>query len=171
MLAVGPLGIFVLDCRDRDHLAVITLAPQPAEKAAFEQLCVETIGLGTPMLARYRYARGVNDMGLDLARPEPACQPKTVSAGLGSDRDAFDPVSCLRLFSPAIEQLQQGVLVDLKLLRRLAFDARNNPRNEPARQAQLDHGDQRAVRFEGRGDRLRSFNFCMGCSIGSHQRR
>src|ERR1700730_3611207 len=30
-LAVGPLGIFVLDCRDRYHLAVITLAAQPAE--------------------------------------------------------------------------------------------------------------------------------------------
>jgi hypothetical protein len=28
-LAVGPLGIFVLDCRDRDHLAVITPAAQP----------------------------------------------------------------------------------------------------------------------------------------------
>src|SRR6516162_6990211 len=49
VLAVGPLGIFVLDCRDCDHLAVITLAPQPAEKAAFEQLGVETIGLGAPM--------------------------------------------------------------------------------------------------------------------------
>jgi hypothetical protein len=55
-LAVGPLGIFVLDCRDRDHLAVITLAAQPAEKDAFEQLGVETVGLGAPMLARYGYA-------------------------------------------------------------------------------------------------------------------
>src|SRR5439155_8656242 len=33
-LAVGPLGIFVLDCRDRHHLAVITTAAQPAEKSA-----------------------------------------------------------------------------------------------------------------------------------------
>jgi hypothetical protein len=37
-LAVGPLGIFVLARRDRHHLAVITLAAQPAEKGAFEQL-------------------------------------------------------------------------------------------------------------------------------------
>ena len=44
-LAVGPLGIFVLGCRDRHHFAVITLAPQPAEKSAFEQLGVETVGL------------------------------------------------------------------------------------------------------------------------------
>src|SRR6516165_10656428 len=41
MLAVGPLGIIVLHCRDLDHLAVITLAAQPAKKGAFEQLGVE----------------------------------------------------------------------------------------------------------------------------------
>jgi hypothetical protein len=29
---------------------VITLAPQPTEKGAFEQLGVETIGLGAPVL-------------------------------------------------------------------------------------------------------------------------
>ena len=52
MLAVGPLGIFVLGCRDRHHLAVITLAAQPAEKRAFEQLGVEPVSLGTPVLAR-----------------------------------------------------------------------------------------------------------------------
>jgi hypothetical protein len=45
-----------LDCWDRDHPAVITFAPQPAEKAAFEQLGVETSGLGAPLLTRYRNA-------------------------------------------------------------------------------------------------------------------
>ena len=55
-LAVGPLRIFVLDCRDRDHLAVITLAPQPSEKGAFEQLGVEPVGLGASVFARYGYA-------------------------------------------------------------------------------------------------------------------
>src|ERR1700722_10146950 len=59
-LAVGPLGIFVLGCRDRHHLAVITLAPQPAEKGAFEQLGVETVSLCSPMLARHRPTRGGN---------------------------------------------------------------------------------------------------------------
>ena len=39
--AVGPLGIFVFDCWDRHHLAVITLPAQPAEKGAFEQIGVE----------------------------------------------------------------------------------------------------------------------------------
>jgi hypothetical protein len=40
-LAIGPLGIFVLGCRDRHHLAVITLTAQPADKGTFEQLGVE----------------------------------------------------------------------------------------------------------------------------------
>src|ERR1700704_4725981 len=55
MLAVGPLGILVLHCRDLDHLAVITLTAQPTEKGAFEQLGVEAIGLGAPVFARYGY--------------------------------------------------------------------------------------------------------------------
>ena len=72
---------------------MITLAPQPTEKGAFEQLGVETIGLGAPVLARYGYARCVDDVGLDVARPEPTRQPEAVTAGLEGDRDAFDSVS------------------------------------------------------------------------------
>ena len=68
-LAVGPLGIFVLGCRDRHHFAVITLAPQPAEKSAFEQLGVETVGFRSPMFARHRHTRGMNDVGVDAVRP------------------------------------------------------------------------------------------------------
>src|SRR5215475_10453770 len=49
-LTVGPFGIFVFYCWDLDHLAVIALAAQPAEKGAFEQLGVETIGLRTATL-------------------------------------------------------------------------------------------------------------------------
>src|ERR1700730_9218851 len=41
-------------------------------------------------------------------------------------------------------------LMNLELLQWLALDARHNPRNEPARKAHLDHGDQRAIRFERR---------------------
>ena len=52
MLAVGPLGILFLHCRDLDHLAVITLAAQPAKKGAFEQLGVEPVSLGAPNAAR-----------------------------------------------------------------------------------------------------------------------
>ena len=81
-LAVGPLGIFVLGCRDRHHLAVITLAPQPAEKGAFEQLGVETVSLCSPMLARHRHTCGVNDVGVDAARLDQACDVKILLANL-----------------------------------------------------------------------------------------
>src|SRR5258708_1672376 len=70
-LSVGSLGIFILDCRDCDHLAVITFAAQPTEKDAFEQLGVETVGLGAPMFARYGYARCMDNVGSDTACPEP----------------------------------------------------------------------------------------------------
>ena len=73
---------------------------------AFEHLGVETIGLGSPMLARHRHTRGVNDVGLDAARLEPACQPEAVTAGLEGNDNAFDPASCfLRFLPPAMQQL------------------------------------------------------------------
>src|ERR1700746_3235452 len=152
MLAVGPLGILVLHCRDLDHLAVITLATQPAKKGAFEQLGVEPVSLGASMLAGPRYTRCVNDIGLDTARLEPARQPEAVPAGLERDRDALDPASCLlRFLSPSMQQLQQCALVDHELFQRLALNARHDTGNEPARQAHLNDCNQRAVRFEGGG--------------------
>ena len=100
-LAVGPLSIFVLGSRDRHHLAVISLAAQPAEKGALEQLGVETVGLGAPVLARHGYARCVDNVGLDAACSKPARQPETVPAGFKGDGNAFDPASCfLRLLTP-----------------------------------------------------------------------
>jgi hypothetical protein len=71
---VRPLGVFVLNRRDRHHLAVITLAAQPAEKSAFEQLGVEPIGLGAPVLAGYGYGATLRPMSCThRARPESIC--------------------------------------------------------------------------------------------------
>jgi len=78
---------------DRDHLAVITLAAQPAEKRAFEQLGIETVGLRSPMLARYCHTRGMNGVGLNIVRLEPACQPEAVTAGLEGNDNALDPAA------------------------------------------------------------------------------
>src|SRR5258708_25653571 len=59
-------------------------------------------------------------------------------------------MACLRRFlSPSMQQLQQCALVYRELLQWLALDARHNAGDEPARQAQFDNGDQRAVRIEG----------------------
>jgi hypothetical protein len=63
-----------------------------------------------------------------------------------SDSDAFDPMPCLRRFlSPSMQQLQQCALVDCELLQRLPLEARHDAGDEPARQAQFDNGDQRAL--------------------------
>ncbi len=86
---------------------MIPLAAQPAEKRAFEQLGVETISLRSPMLARHRDTRGVNDVGLNAVRPEPACQPEAVTAGLEGNDNAFDPASCFFRFLPLSMQQSQ----------------------------------------------------------------
>src|SRR4029077_18791081 len=94
---------------------------------------VETVGLGAPVFTRYRYARCVDNVGLDAACPQPARQPETIPAGLEGNCNAFDLASCfLRFLTPAIEKLQQCALVDRELLQRLALDARHDAGNEPA---------------------------------------
>jgi hypothetical protein len=81
---------------------VITFAPQPTEKGAFEQLSVETVGLGAPVFTRYRYARCVDNVGLDAACPEPTRQPETTPAGLEGNCNAFNLASCFfRFLTPA----------------------------------------------------------------------
>jgi len=67
-------------------------------------------------LARYGYARCVDDVGLDAARLEPARQPEAVTAGLEGDYNAFDTTPCfLRFLPPSIQQLQQCALIDREL--------------------------------------------------------
>ena len=77
---------------------MIPLAAQPAEKGALEQLGVEPVGLGPPVLPRHRHARGMNDVRLDAARSQPARQPEAVAAGLEGDGDALDLVASLLRF-------------------------------------------------------------------------
>jgi hypothetical protein len=53
---------------------MIARAPQPAEKA-LQQLDIQAIGLGAPMLARDRHARGVDEMAsMPRARSQRASQ-------------------------------------------------------------------------------------------------
>src|SRR3712207_7739314 len=56
----------------RSHAAVARLAAEPAEEGALEQLGVQPVGLGPPVLARDGDARGVDDVRLDVVRPQPA---------------------------------------------------------------------------------------------------
>ena len=66
-LAVRSPGVLVLERRHRGHAAVVRLAPQPAEEGALEQLGVKPVRLGPPMLAGDGDARGMDDIGLDVA--------------------------------------------------------------------------------------------------------
>jgi len=50
-LAARSLRVLLRQRRDRRHIAMIWLAPQPAEKGALEQLGVQAIGLRPPVLA------------------------------------------------------------------------------------------------------------------------
>ena len=149
-LAVGAPGVLLREGRDRGHAAVVRLAAQPAEKGALEQLGVEPVGLGPPVLARDGDARRVDHVRLDAAGPQPARQPEAVAAGLEGHRDARDRAPGLgRLVPPAPQQPQQRLLVRLELLERLALEARDDPGHQPARLAHLDDRDQRAVLVQG----------------------
>ena len=135
-------------CRDRHHLAVITLAAQPAQKSAFEQLGVEPIGLGAPVLARYGYARCVNDMGLDVAR-------RSQRASQKPSRPASKATQMRLILCPAFSASSRhrcGSFSNVPSSTLSFFNgwrSRYDTGNEPARLAHLNDGDQRAVRFEG----------------------
>src|SRR5215218_1500968 len=94
-LTVGALGILLRQRRDRDHVAVIRFAAQPADEDAFEQSRIEAICLGPAMLAGDGHAGWVDHVGFDAAGPEPARQPEAVAARLEGDRDAGDRAAVL----------------------------------------------------------------------------
>src|SRR6202035_5161335 len=74
----------------------------------------------------------MDNVGLDTARPQPARQPEPVASGLVGDDNALDLAPRLARFgAPTIQKFQQCFLVGLELLERLAFDPRNNRRDDP----------------------------------------
>src|SRR3954452_4394815 len=150
-LTVGALGILLRQRRDRNHVAVIGFAAQPAEEDAFEQSRVEAICLGPAMLAGDGHAGGVNDIGFDAPGPEPARQPEAIAARLEGDGDAGDRAAVLgRLCTPAHQQTEQFHLAWFELLERMALDPWDNAGDEPARLAHLDDSDDGAILLQGR---------------------
>src|ERR1700756_1877496 len=80
---------------------------------------------------------------------EPARQPEAVATGLEGHSNARDLVSRPhRFIAPAIKQRKEGVLICLQFLEWLAFHAGNDTGNQPAREAQLDYGNQRLIQVE-----------------------
>src|SRR3954464_9745563 len=93
----------------------------------------------------------MDDVGFDIAGPEPAGQPEPVAASLKGDRDARNRTAllgCLR--TPAHQQTEQFHLAWFELLQRMALDPWNHAGDEPARLAHLDDGNDRAVLLQGR---------------------
>src|ERR1700761_4190795 len=77
-LPVRSPRILLLNCRDPRHTAMALLAAQPAEKDAHQKFRIETIGLRAPVFARHRDAGRMDDIGLNIARPQPAREPEPV---------------------------------------------------------------------------------------------
>src|SRR5215472_14749291 len=124
--------VLVCDCGDRSHAAVLWFTAQPAEKSALEELGIETIGLRPSMFARYRNARRVDHIGLDLTGAQPARQPEAVAASLIGHSDPLDDLAGLIGFLlPTMQKLQQSMLIGRELFQRLAFDSRHDTGDQP----------------------------------------
>src|SRR6516225_1001464 len=125
-LAVRSPRVLLLDRRDRHHAAMALFAAQPAEKDAHQKFRIETISLCAPVLARHCDAGGMDDVGLNIARPQPARKPEPVAASLKGDDHTLDAAPRLAGFAaPTMQKLQQRFLVGVEFLEWLAFDAGN----------------------------------------------
>jgi hypothetical protein len=68
----------------------------------------------------------MDDVGLNIARPQPACEPESVAASLKGDDDTLDVAPSLAGFlAPTMQELEQRFLMGIKLFEGLAFDAGN----------------------------------------------
>src|SRR5262252_6507828 len=81
-----------------------------------------------------------------------------------------------RFIAPAIEQRKESILIRFQLLERLALDAGYDTGNQPARQAQLDYGNQRRIHVEGDQGSAKVIRLTLpwhwgALSLGLHPRR
>jgi hypothetical protein len=83
-------------------------------------------------------------------RLEPARQPEAVAAGFKGNRNPRDIFTGPdRLIAPAMQQAKQPFGIRLQLLARLTLNAGEHTGNQPARLAQLDDGNDRAILVQG----------------------
>ena len=84
----------------------------------------------------------LDDVGLNIARPQPAREPEPVAASLKGDDHTLDAAPRLAGFAaPTMQELQQRFLVGVEFLKWLAFDAGNERRDQPLRLAHLKDTD------------------------------
>ncbi|MDQ6704044.1 MAG: hypothetical protein M3Z96_13645 [Pseudomonadota bacterium] len=113
----------------------------------------------------------MDDIGPDVLHSPPARQPEPIAARLKGDRGSGDLAPSLdRLVAATMKQLEKSVFAGGELLQRGSLDPRHDPGTIPAT-SQLDRLISRtaiSVLFCSKAmpDRLRSFGFGMGRSIG-----
>src|SRR5215467_7071490 len=149
-LPIGSLGVLLGNRWHARHAAMAPFATQPPQEPALQQLGVEPIGLGPAMFPRHGHTRGMDHVRLDPSRLQPARQPEAVAAGFEGNRNPRDRAAGPdRLIPPAMQQAKQPFWVRLQLLARLTLNTRNDAANQPARLAQLDDGNDRAILIQG----------------------
>src|SRR6516162_4431472 len=149
-LPIGSLGVLFGKRRHAHHAAMTPFAPQPTQEPALEQFRVEPIGLGASMFPRHSYTRGMDHVRLDATRRKPARQPEAVAAGLESQHNPRNIAAGFdRLIAPTMQHRKQPFGARLQLLARLTLNAGKHTANQPARLAQLDDGNDRAIVVQG----------------------
>src|SRR5215468_12730728 len=102
------------------------------------------------MLPRDRETGGMDHVSLDAMRRKPARQPEAVAAGFEGKRNPRDRAAGPdRLILPAMQQGEQPFWARIQLLAWLTLNAGKHAGNEPARLAQLDDGNDRAILIQG----------------------
>src|SRR6185369_6554390 len=146
----GPLGVLFGNRGHARHAAMAPFATQPPQEPTLQQLGVEPVGFRSAMLPRYREARGMDHVRLDATRRKPARQPKAVAAGFKGKRNPRDRAAGPdRLIPPAMQQGKHPFWARLKLLARLTLNPGKHAGNQPARLAQLDDSNDRAILVQG----------------------
>src|SRR5947209_14737166 len=102
------------------------------------------------MFPRNGHTRGVDHVRLYPTPLKPARQPEAIAAGLEGNRNPRDRAAGPdRLIPPAMQQPKQPFWAPLQLLARLTLNPGKHAGNEPARLAQLDDGNDRAILVQG----------------------
>src|ERR1700731_2195194 len=149
-LPARPLGVLFGNRWHARHAAMASFPTQPPQEPALQQLGVEPVGFCPAMFPRNCYTRGMDHVRLYPAPSQPAPQPKAVAAGFESKRNPRDRAAGPdRLIPPAVQHRKQPFRARLQLLARLTLNTRNDAANQPARLAQLDDGNDRAILVEG----------------------
>jgi hypothetical protein len=92
----------------------------------------------------------MDHVSLYSTRRKPTRQPKAVAAGFEGNRNPRDRAAGPdRLIPPAMQQAKQPFWARLQLLARLTLNAGKHAGNQPARLAQLDDGNDRAILVKG----------------------